>query len=524
MATVSTAAETSPVVLQDDTASTLRLPGLKTWVLAFLLLGLGWRLLRYLLQFPIWGDEAYMCLNFPGQTHLGLVDGLRYAVVAPILFLWGELTIFQWLGGSELAVRLLPAVVGLLAVPLFWRLSRQVLSPAGRTLAIGLLAVAYYPVRHACEVRPYSLDLVVSIGLMTVAFAWMQQPRRLGLLVLLCLSLPVVLGLSNPVVFVAGGVSVALLPTVWRQPPKAKLLWLAYNLVLAIAFLGYLQLNMRMQPSTSMEFLQTHWGHAFPPREPLALVKWLVVTHSSNMMAYPIGGKNGGSALTLLLFLGGVWHFARARQWNVLLLCLVPFGLTFIAGWLRRYPYGDSARFCQHLAPAICLLTAAGCVSAISSLCRTVRAQKLAFAVACGCLAAVGLAGIIRDVVHPFKTTGDQEGRQIVEAIATQAEPDCPIVLLTDWKGTQPEFIWYLHRNHPRVFWHTEADWNALAQGDRLMGVRFYHQQLPPQPAEASLPDAGRVWQIARRDVYSRPLDLRPVVMENIEVVSFRRR
>jgi hypothetical protein len=524
MATVATVSHISPCAFHDGTAATVAWPGQKAWLLIFLVLGFGWRLLRYGLQFPIWGDEAYLCLNFLGQTHLGLLDGLKYAQVAPLLFLWGELTIFQWLGGSELAVRLLPAVAGLLALPLFWRLSRLVLQPPARMLALGLLAVSYYPVRHACEVRPYSLDLLVSIGLMVLALAWIQQPRRLGLLVLLCLVLPVVLGLSNPVVFVAGGVSLALLPTVWRQPAKAKALWVAYNLVLVLAFLGYLHLQQRMQPEASMHFLETYWGQAFPPREPVALLKWLAVTHSGNMMAYPNGGKHGGSALTLLLFLAGIWHFARARQWQVLLLCLVPFALTFGAAWLRRYPYGDSARVCQHLAPAICLLTAAGGVSVMLKVCRTLRAQKIGFAVACGLLAAVGLGSVVRDLVQPFKTTGDAEGRRIVQAIANEAGPDCPIVLLTDWQGTQPEFVWYLYRNHFPVCWRNEVDWDGLAREKRLVGVRCYQERPPAQPADAALPDSGRVWRMARREVYCRPLDLRPVVMENIEVLSFRHR
>jgi hypothetical protein len=205
----------------------------------------------------------------------------------------------------------------------------------------------------------------------------------------------------------------------------------------------------------------------------------------------------------------------------VLLLCLVPFALTFIAGWLRRYPYGDSARFCQHLAPAICLLTAAGAVSVLSKLCRTLPRQRIGFAVACGLLAAVGLAGIVRDLWQPFKTTGDEDGRRIVQAIVTEAGPDCPIVLLTDWKGTQPEFIWYLYRNHPQIYWHNDVDWDTLARKERWLGVRIYHQQAPAETADTLLPEGGRVWHVAHREVHSRELDFRPPIRENIEVLSF---
>src|SRR5437588_3611757 len=73
--------------------------------LMLVLLGMAWRLLRYLLQFPIWGDEAFVCLNFLDRDYLGLMKPLRYVQVAPILFLWSERTAYRLLGGSELALR-----------------------------------------------------------------------------------------------------------------------------------------------------------------------------------------------------------------------------------------------------------------------------------------------------------------------------------------------------------------------------------------------------------------------------------
>jgi hypothetical protein len=493
------------------------LPTLRHWTIAFLFLGVGWRLLRYLLQFPIWGDEAYMCLNFMEQTYFGLVGGLKHAVVAPLLFLWGELAVYQCLGGSDLAVRLLPVLAGLAALPVFWKLARQVLEPTAAVLAFGILAVAYYPVRHAVEVRPYSFDLLVSVALLSVAFAWLQEPKRLNLLVFLCLLLPVVLGVSNPVVFVAGGISIALLPTVWREPARAKALWVIYNIVLVTTFLIYLQINMAMQPASALQFLDSHWGHAFPPGEPIAFLKWLIVTHTSNMMAYPAGGKNGTSALTFLLFLAGIWQFARACRWDVLLLCLAPFALTFIAACLHRYPYGDSARFCQHLAPATCILVAAGIVSLISSTCRTVRSRQLATAAACGALVIVGGAGIARDLLQPYKTSGDQECRRMVAAIVAQAGPDCPIVVLSAWDHCQPEWRWYLLQNHARLYRHEQANWEDVVRGGRVLCLRASCPEPPGPPVELAPP-----WRLVDRAVFTRPLAYKDDITETIEVFEFR--
>ncbi len=493
------------------------LPTMQRWTIVFLLVGVGWRLFRYLLQFPIWGDEAYTCINLTDQTYLGFLDGLRCNLVAPLLFLWGELTALHWLGSSELAMRLLPVLAGLAALPVFWKLARQVLDPAAATLAFGILAVAYYPVRHAVEVKPYSLDLLVSAGLISIAYAWLTQPQRVNLLTLLCMLLPPALLISNPVVFVAGGISVALLPTVWREPARTKALWAAYNIVLGLTFLGCLYLNARMQPASAVQMLERFWSHTFPPMEPLALLKWLALTHTGNMMAYPLGGKNGGSAVTFLLFLVGVWHFARARRWDVLLLCLTPFALTFIAACLRRYPYGDSARLCQHLAPATCLLIAAGAFTSISWIWRNARGQQIATGFVCGMLAIIGVAGIARDLVQPYKQTGDQECRRIVRAIVDQAGTECPVVFLNDWDQSQPELLWYLSQGHPQVIRHERANWSELALGGRVVCLRIAHDKAPPQPHELPAP-----WRLNRHDTYSRPLDYHIGITEILEAFEFQ--
>src|SRR5947208_1090679 len=83
---------------------------LSRWLLLLLVLGVAQRLLRYLLRFPIWGDEAFICLNLMDRDYVGLTQPLRFDQVAPVLFLWGEAVVSRLLGGSELALRLLPVL------------------------------------------------------------------------------------------------------------------------------------------------------------------------------------------------------------------------------------------------------------------------------------------------------------------------------------------------------------------------------------------------------------------------------
>src|SRR5262249_60883643 len=66
-----------------------------------LALGLVCRAVRYLLQFPFWGDEGYVLVNFLDRDYLGLTKMLDGCQVAPIPFLWGEATAYRLLGSTE---------------------------------------------------------------------------------------------------------------------------------------------------------------------------------------------------------------------------------------------------------------------------------------------------------------------------------------------------------------------------------------------------------------------------------------
>lgn len=496
----------------------------KRWMLVLLGVGIGWRLVRYLLQFPIWGDEAYVCLNLHERGYLDLIRSLAYNQAAPILFLWGERTALHWLGDSELALRLLALVCGCAALLLFTRLARITLAPGPALLAVGLLAVSYFPVRHACEVKPYAGDLLVSVALLTVAAGWLRQPHRPAGLLLLTLLLPIALGLSYPSVFVAGGISLALLAVVWKQQRWVQGAFLLFNLVLVVGFLVYYPLQSRVQidPESAASYadLQRYWSRAFPPNDPLAWPVWLLEVHTGWMFAYPVGGPSGRSVVTLLLVLIGIvvlWH-SRQRQWLGLL--LAPFVLTLVAAALHRYPYGGSARVAQHLAPAICLLAAVGLGTLVQRLERRRERQQLGLAGVCGLLLLVGVAGLLRDLLHPYKTAADTISRELARNIVSAAAGETPIVLLNDFTAHTAELHWYLVRRSQVVITPARIDWQDLAQRQRLISV-----QLTPKanPVVALPTEAGAGWVAVERRLVVLPRTKEVGGTQHVQVAVWQR-
>jgi hypothetical protein len=446
---------------------------LRRWALALVLLSVAWRTTRWLLEFPIWGDEAYLCVNLLDRDFLGMLRPLRCVQVAPLLFLWGELAVYRLLGGAELALRLLPFLAGLGTLILFWRLARMTLPPLARLLAVGIFAVSYYPARHSCEIKPYSLDLLVSLALLIAALAWLRRPEWLRWLVLLVVLVPLGLAASYPAVFVAAAVSVALLPTVWRQGPAARWLYAAYNVLMAAGFLGpYLLAGLGQFESTGGTHNE-YWADWFPPAEPLPLALWLVKAHTGNMLAYPVGGPNGASALTFLLCLAGTWPMVRGRRWGLLALLGIPFTLTLLAAALHRYPYGGSARIAQHLAPAICLLAGAGAAALIRRIARTAAGQRRAALAVCGVLALVGAAGIARDLLRPYKTEGDRDVRRIISEVLARAQPEDQVIVFGQPTDLWASVEWYLRQEEERIGWEGRLDSDRLAKSGQVWALSF---------------------------------------------------
>jgi hypothetical protein len=466
---------------------------MRRWALALLVLGLAWRALRYLLRFPIWGDEAMLCLNFLELDYAGLTRRLHNCQVAPILFLWGELTALRLLGSGELAMRLLPFLASVGGLFLFWRLARLTLAPLGATLALGFLAVAIWPVSMGAFIKPYSFDLLMASVLLLPAAHWLHQPHQSAWLVLLTLLVPLAIFGSYPVVFVGGAISLALLPTAWRQPgARPKLLYAAYNAVLIGSFLanyytiGKGQLSTPVGQGNTELGMQAYWAEGFPPATPLAFAKWFVLAHTGQMTAYPIGSQDGGSSLTALLCLAGAWHFWKARRRSLLVLCAAPFALGLLAAALHRYPYGASCRLTQYLAPAICLTAGAGAAALLERLRSAERRRRWVLGT-CAFFLAVGLVGMGREVYKPYRCAETRWTAQVMRDFAAEARSGAPIVVLNRPEEIDALFRWHLGLYGERVSWNGQIDWDRAAACGEVVCVRHRCTMLK---AKAELPAA----------------------------------
>ena len=258
--------------------------------ISLLAFGAACRLFRYWLDFPIWIDEASLALNFAERDYRGLLRELNYLQVAPILFLWAEKAVFDLFGPSTQALRVLPLIAGIGGLVLFWRLARKTLPLPAAVFAIGLLAVAGWPIELASSIKPYSLDLCVAVALMWLTERASRDFREVRWLALI---VPFAVCLSYPAVFVAGAASFLLLPAARGERSLSSRGWfVAFNLLLVGVFAAHLLLVGRekdpQNPPDLLGYMKGFWRYGFPSDRPLEAVWWAVRVHFGRMFAGPV--------------------------------------------------------------------------------------------------------------------------------------------------------------------------------------------------------------------------------------------
>jgi 4-amino-4-deoxy-L-arabinose transferase-like glycosyltransferase len=126
--------------------------------------------LRFLTLSPLWLDEA-QSVAIARLPLPQLFDALRQDGSPPLYYL----LLHWWIGvfgQSDLAVRSLSGVFGVLALPLAWRVARQVAGVRTAQAVLLLLATSPFAVRYSSETRMYSLMVLLTVlGAMAVRLA-----------------------------------------------------------------------------------------------------------------------------------------------------------------------------------------------------------------------------------------------------------------------------------------------------------------------------------------------------------------
>lgn len=386
------------------------------WIWGFLLLGIAVRTVRYLVRFPLWNDEVALAANFLDHGYLDLMRPLDRCQVAPLLFLWIQLTIIKVLGFSEYTVRLFPFACSLVSLALFRHLARLLFKGTAVVMAVAIFAVSYPCTRYAAEFKPYGSDLLVSLLLVTLAVQWWRWPAENRWLWGLTALTPLAVGLSYPAVFVAGGVSLFVAAVLWLSASRRGWRpWIAYNVVLIAAFGCFFILCAKHQADQHLGAMLGVWADAFPPSHSVGeFLVWFTRAHTGAIFAQPVGGENFGSTGTFLLCAAAVALWCRRRWYPMVLLCTLPFVLNFLAAAIHCYPYGGHIRLAMHLTPLVCLMAGFGAAVLLGRRRATRPGDRATAWPVLAVFAILGLisaGSIVRDLRFPARDVEELQNR-----------------------------------------------------------------------------------------------------------------
>lgn len=502
---------------------------LQNLALGLLLIGFLWRTVRYLLHFPIWGDEALLATNLAWFDYAELAHRLENCQVAPLLFLWGGRTAFCWLGSGMLSMRLLPFIAGVGSLFLYWKFTRLMLGPRARLFATGFLAVAIWPVSMSGLLKPYSLDLFMSLLLILLTVKWLKNPAQTRWLAGLVAAVPVALLSSYPTVFVAASASVAMAFPAWRKGWKTRCWFAAYNLALLAGFLlaskvGAAQLGTVAGAVDTQAGMTAYWAEGFPPSSPFAFLRWFVLAITGQMTAYPLGAAHGGSIITVLLCAVGIRCWIRRGRWEWLVLFTGPVFLGVAAAALHRYPFGTSCRLNQHLAPAVCILAGLGLAAVLGRVfSNAAQSRKWTLTIA-GAFALLGIGGILMDLSNPYRDPGCKWMETAMARIKADIPAAEPVVICAQPQGQEIVFTWYWMNAGRRISWDFEipaAHWGDTELCGFYQGLSGADTACKRLTAELLLHDPA--WRLFRRVPYEYVPKSRKGIGQRCELFYFAR-
>jgi hypothetical protein len=327
------------------------------WLLVGVLaLGAGLRLRQYLAQHCYWHDEAMVVLNVFEKDSAGLMGVLDSNQAAPPAFLLAQRAMFVQLGRSELVMRFIPFVAGMIALALFAWLAWRLWGGKYPLLAIGailMFACADSAIWHAVEAKQYSIDLLVAVMLLLVVLVPSKDQSPLRRLLLASLIAAPAVWFSYSTIFMFGGISLALLPAIARGRGKAIGAWALCNGIVAASFLIVYALVIREQ---QVSLLYEYWGDEFVDfSRPMFIPVWFF-REAASICNYPM--DLAGPILFPIVILGAVVMYRRGQTERLLALIL-PAALVLLAAALHRYPFGGS-RLTLFLAPSVFILAGAG--------------------------------------------------------------------------------------------------------------------------------------------------------------------
>lgn len=387
-----------------------------------IIIGFLLRFREYLFNRSMWVDEAIIALN--RDQH------------APIGFLWLEKLSSLFLGNGEYSLRLIPFLLSILSIPLFYKVSRYFLKKQEALLSLFIFSILNVLIYYSSEAKQYSLDVFVTLVIYFSFFKLIPNLSSLTSILILTFLGGVIIWFSHPAVFVLGGLGITLLISLIhkRENNNVRSLLFCYSFWLISFVLLYI---ISLRQTASEQYLRDFWETAFAPNP---------LTHFSNLGWYlDIYSKLSHHTLRLsfenwtilILIIGIIALFRNSKRHFSLLLS--PLVLVILASMLEMYPLID--RFLLFFVPNILIIITYGVLGVGQVFQNLVRLPRLITQVVLTVL--LFLPSIFLDIDHLFKSRVTEDIKPVLEFLSVNKQAGDTLYI---YYGAEPAFRYYSRR------------------------------------------------------------------------------
>lgn len=304
--------------------------------------------LHYLSFRPLWLDENFILANLKTLKLTGLFGPLQYSQEFPRVYLALIKALAENFNYNLLALRFLPLLSMIAGFFIWAKLYKNSFSRSSdQYLAIFSFCGSYYLTYYACELKPYSADLML-VGLFCLYLPWQKKvSRRLPMsFVVLTLALAFSLFFSYAAFFVFWIVAYNL---ILAGRKNYKFLFLAGGYLFLSAVFIYLIYCFDLRHAMANGSLFTYWNDYFISTDSLGSFFKNFGEGLRKLTVWWFGKdpffRRAGSFFIPFFFFSLIGYGFKALKkdrfkiYNLESLGLIVFLELFLAGILRKYPF-----------------------------------------------------------------------------------------------------------------------------------------------------------------------------------------
>ncbi len=338
------------------------------------------------------------------------------------------------IGESEVILRSLSCLAGIVAIPLMYVFSRQFLKKPTAYLVTSLVVLAASQIKYSQFLREYSIVFLLATLLYYLFKLFLKNPNWKILSLLTLVSIISIFTQYGLALLILAFNLILLIELVFKKTRKTLLTkWIISQGLILLAAIVIYQVSAKFHLASG-NFGLHYFRYSLWDGSLSSLFRLIIFnTYLFFEFAYP------SAFLLFFIFCLGFFNCLGKEDRRIeILLFIIPMSVVFCAALLKLYPY-HGARQTIFIMPIIYIFAGLG-VELLESL----DTKKILIPIL---ILALILAGAMGAYKH-LKSRAPQNIKSVIKALSSQLQPDDRIYI---YYGAKPAFRFLYRRNQEQL-------------------------------------------------------------------------